>query len=235
MLLGAGGGAPAARPHVVAPVSERAPTAIVHDYVAALAALRRPKATSFDYTVSQLGLRNMEQKHHVYRSGLDERDETLFVDGYALRAPSVRIVRHRSYRYDAVTVAPKPAQYAFTFVGANKSAAGVSYRFRTLPRSVRAFEVVELEIDGRSALPSLVRFRIAGSGARGQGTLRYGRSGTQWVVREARVTARLRDGKTARERIVWSNYRFYDSLPKSTFDTRKSEPKPRPSALPPVR
>ncbi|GAC1311064.1 MAG: hypothetical protein NVSMB21_19920 [Vulcanimicrobiaceae bacterium] len=203
---------------------ERSPDAVIHAYFEALAALRRPAASSFDYTVSQLGLRDMEQTHRVYRSGLDERDETLAVDGLVLKAPAVRILRHRSYRYDIATVAPRAAQYAFAYAGEARTTTGVTYRFRTRARAPRAFDIVEIDIDGRSSLPSVVRFRVVGGGTRAEGTLRYGRSGTQWVIREARVTARLPRGTTARERIVWSNQHAYDALPKSTFDSRASRP-----------
>lgn len=234
-LLGAGGhvAAPRARTAADAMLArQRAPEAVLHDYALALAALRRPKASSFVYTVSQLGLHDMEQTHRVYLGGLDERDETLVVDGYTLKAPEVRVLRHRTSRYDVATVAPRPAQYVFAYDGLTKVAGSYAYRFRTVANSPRAFEVVAIELDGRTALPTLVRFKIAGRGARGAGTLRYGRSDAQWVVREASVTAKLANGTTARERIVWSNYRFYDALPKSTFDARRVEATPSPSARP---
>lgn len=239
-LLGASGNAtPHPRAGSERPPVARASAEVFHAYLAALAAIRRPKALSFDYTVSQLGVHDMEQTHRVYRSGLDERDETLFVDGYTLKAPAVRILRNRTYRYDLTSVAPRPAQYAFAFRGATRTLGTYAYTFRTAPRSARAFEVLEVEIDGRTLLPAVVRFRIAGGKARGVGSLRYGLSDSHWVVREARVTAKIAGGRTARERIAWSNYRFYDALPKSTFDAPKPAVSPplttgAPAAPPPV-
>lgn len=211
-----------------APVVERSPERVLAGYVAALAALRRPAALSFEYTLSQLGLHDMEQSHRVYRRGLDERDETLVVDGYALKAPSVRILRNRSYRYDVTATAPRPAQYAFAFAGTTAQGGELAYRFRTRPTTPRAFEVLAVDIDGRTSLPSVISFRIAGGGARGRGVLRYALSDGRWVIREANVTVRLARGTTARERISWSSYRFFDSLPASTFEA----PRPNPSASP---
>ncbi len=234
-LLGAGAIAPPPHPQASAarPVPGRASADVLHDYLAALLAQRRPKAVSFDYTVSQLGLHDMEQTHHVYRSGHDERDETVLVDGYTLKSPSVRILRNRTDRYDVVNVAPRANQYAFHYVGAMRGAGTYTYRFRTLARSARAFEAVEIDVDGRTLLPALIRFHIAGGHARGEGTLRYGLSNMHWVVREARVTAKLRDRTTARERIAWSNYHFYEALPQATFDVRKpAAPPPKPAPAP---
>ncbi|GAC1546847.1 MAG: hypothetical protein NVS3B16_18120 [Vulcanimicrobiaceae bacterium] len=230
---GAAGGAPAPRPPApsATPFVERPPAVVFHAYLVALAKLRRPKAVSFDYTVSQLGLREMEQTHHVYRSGLNERDETLVVDGYTLKAPAVRILRNRTYRYDVTSVAPRPAQYAFAYGGATLANGAPTYRFHTIPRASRAFQVLDIELDGGTLLPALVRFRTAGGGARGEGTLRYARVDAHWVVREARVTAKLANRKVARERIVWSNYRFYEALPKATFDVPKPKATPPPSPL----
>ena len=216
-----------------APANLRAvePATILRGYASALALLARPKALSFDYTVSQLGLHDMEQMHHVYRSGLDERDETLsvVVSGTTLAAATVRIIRNRTYRYDIATIAPRADRYAFVASGARRIDGGYVYRFRTVPRGQRAFAVSEIDIDGGSLLPAVVHFHIAGGGARGEGVLIYGRSDSRWVVREARVNAHLSNGSTARERIVWSNYRFYEALPRSTFDA----PKPAVTATPP--
>jgi len=235
-LLGAGGVAPPMAPRATATpaVVERAPADVLRGYFSALAALRRPKALSFDYTVSQLGLHDMEQTHHIYRSGYHERDEMMIVDGHTLTAPSVRILRSSTYRYDVTTVAPRASQYVFAFGSRTRGQGAGTYSFRTKARSARAFQVVEIEIDGHTLLPAVVHFRVAGGRARGNGTLRYGRSDTRWVVREARVTAKLANGATAHERIVWSNYRFYDALPHETFEAPKvavpKKPLPKPGA-----
>lgn len=193
-------------------------------YAAALALLPRPKVISFDYTVEQLGLRNLEQTHRVYRSGLRERDETVLVDGYTLTRPAIRIFTNRTYRYDIASVAPAPGAYAFAFAGVVRASGGYGYVYRTAPRAAGSFAVSEVEIDGRTFLPSVVRFRIAGGGARGSGSLRYGRSEGYWVIREAQVNAHVTSGTNAHERILWSNYQYPAALPPSTFQA------PRPLA-----
>lgn len=193
------------------------PAAILARYEASLAALKRPKALTFDYSVEQLGLRNIEQTHHVYRSGLAERDETLVVDGQPLLRPSVRIIANRSYRYAITVVAPRQTSYTFTYTGSKLTGGGISYVFHTEPHGPASFAVSEIELDARRFLPTVVRFKIAGSGARGSGTLFYGPADGYWVVHEAQVNAHLTSGALAHERIVWSNYQFPPSLPKSTF------------------
>jgi hypothetical protein len=131
-LLGVPCAAPAAPPSAAADIE---PVAILARYEATLATLKRPKAMTFDYSVEQLGLRNMEQTHHVYRSGLAERDETLVVDGFTLPRPSVRIIANRSYRYEITAVAPRQTTYAFVYTGSKFGANGLSYVFHTEPRS----------------------------------------------------------------------------------------------------
>jgi hypothetical protein len=213
-LLGVPCAAPAAPPSAAADIE---PVAILARYEATLATLKRPKAMTFDYSVEQLGLRNMEQTHHVYRSGLAERDETLVVDGFTLPRPSVRIIANRSYRYEITAVAPRQTTYAFVYTGSKFGANGLSYVFHTEPRAPTSFAVSEIELDARGFLPTVVRFKIAGYGARGSGTLSYGPAEGYWVVHQAQVNAHLTSGALAHERIIWSNYQFPPSLPKSTF------------------
>ncbi len=172
--------------------------------------------------MEQLGLRNIEQTHRVYRSGLSERDETLVVDGYTLRQPAVRILTNRTNRYDIAAVSPKAADYVFTSAGVIRDASGYTYVFRTAPKGTPGFNVNEIEIDGRSFLPSLVRFTIAGDGARGSGQLAYGTSESYWVIRAAAVSVHLSNGSVAHERIEWSAYRFPPSLPASTFEAPRA-------------
>jgi hypothetical protein len=217
-----------AHPAAEAAVVRLEPATVLARYADALANLKRPPTQSFEYSVEQLGLRNIEQTHRVYRSGLNERDETLIVDGYTLKQPAVRILANRTNRYDIAAVAPKPADYTFTFDGTKRDAAGYTYVFRTAPRATPQFAVSEIEIDGRSFLPSLVRFKIGGGGARGSGELAYGLADAYWVVRAANVSVHLTNGATAHERIEWSAYRFPPSLPASTFEA------PRPIASPPA-
>ncbi|MFZ1125946.1 MAG: hypothetical protein WAN59_12475 [Candidatus Baltobacteraceae bacterium] len=192
------------------------PATVLARYADALAALKHPAAISFEFSVEQLGLRNLEQTHRVYRSGSDERDETLSVDGYALKNPAVRIFRNRGYRYDIATIAPKPEAYEFSFSSVQRAGDHYAYSFETKSRAAASFAVTGVTIDGASFLPSVVRFAASG-GARASGRLRYVGAQGYWVVTEAIADARLPDGKVAHERIVWSSYRFPQSLPPSTF------------------
>jgi hypothetical protein len=193
-------------------------TAVLARYAHALATVKRAPVVAFDYAVEQLGLRNMEQTHRVYRSGRSERDETLIVDGYELQAPSIRIINNRTYRYDIAAVAPRPGAYRFVYTGAIAHGSNFIYVFRTAPFASPAFAVTEVEIDGVRFLPSAVRFKLAGNNARGSGTLAYESHGGYWVVRDAVVDARLTSGATAHEHIAWSDYSFPLSLPDSTFE-----------------
>ncbi len=210
---------PAPRDEQAAPHPHRlsASTVLVR-YAGALATVKRAPVVAFDYSVEQLGLRNMEQTHRVYRSGRSERDETLIVDGYELQAPSIRIINNRIYRYDIAAIAPRPAAYRFVYSGAIARGSSFTYVFRTAPFGRRAFAVTEVEIDGARFLPSAVRFKLAGDDARGSGTLAYESHGGYWVVRDAVVDARLTSGATAHEHIAWSDYSFPSSLPASTFE-----------------
>ena len=217
---------PEPSPRVRAPL---APAFVLAHYAAGLAAVKRPKVLVYQYTVEQLGLRNLEQAHRVYRSGGSERDETLVVDGYTLLYPSIRIFHNRSDRYDIGNVAPRPKQYSFVYSGLRAKPGGDAYVFKTSRTAAGAFAVSEIEIDGRTFLPSLVRFKIAGNGARGSGELRFAPSQAFWLVREAKISARLTKGtkgRNAHERIAWSNYQFPSSLPASTFSAPRAVPTP---------
>ena len=188
--------APAARTAPAAALPVR-PARVLARYVRALAEQPQPKLLSFLYQVEQLGLRNMTQTHRVYRAGRKERDETLTVDGYELDRPAIRIFGDRRSRYDVAAIAPTPAGYKFAFKYAFRGPGGYSFVFSTEPRAPSSFAVSEITIDGRSFLPSVVRFNLAGNGAHGFGELVYGRSDAYWLVREARVAARLGDGSRA--------------------------------------
>ncbi len=212
-----------ARPvtHVAVEPAEPKPLAastVLAKYAKALAAVVRPHAISFSYTVEQLGLRNMEQTHRVYRSGLDERDETLGVDGYTLPRPSVRIIANRTYRYDIKAVAPAPSSYRFVYTGKFVHGRSFTYVFRTAAYGTPAFRVTGIEIDGTHFLPSLVRFTMTSADVRGHGEIAYMSDGLYWVVRDAQVSAQLASGTLAHEHIAWGDYSFPVALPPSTFD-----------------
>jgi hypothetical protein len=193
------------------------PPQILARYSAALAKVKTPKAISFDYVVEQLGLHDMEQTHHVYRSALDERDETLVVDGYTLKAPEVRIIANRGYRYELHAIAPTAARYAFAYSGVTLDGDNVTYVFRTTPIFPGGFGVSEIEIDGTTFLPKVLRFKVANATANGSGQLSYARADVYWVIVAAQVNAHLANGSIAHENIRWSNYQFPPSLPPSTF------------------
>ncbi|MDQ2907786.1 MAG: hypothetical protein M3R44_00365 [Candidatus Eremiobacteraeota bacterium] len=209
-----------AAPHVRA--QKIPPRVVLQRYAHALTILPRPRRVSFQYSVEQLGLRNFEQTHRVYRSGPRERDETLAADGTTLTVPSVRIIENRTNRYDVLAVAPRLDAYDFTF----RSRSHGMYVFETAPHAARSFTVDEVGIDARTFLPAIVRFRAADGGARGKGELRYARTGPYWMVRQAQIVARLPTGERARERIAWSTYQFPASLPPSTFQLPHSTAAP---------
>ncbi|HEY5340443.1 MAG TPA: hypothetical protein VIK27_05395, partial [Candidatus Aquilonibacter sp.] len=58
---------------------------VLQRYELEMSDLVAPKTMIFDYSVSQLGSTDIEQRHVIYRSGLRVRDETLTVDGIALK------------------------------------------------------------------------------------------------------------------------------------------------------
>lgn len=187
-------------------------------YLAALAKLKRPQSVSFEYSLAQLGLHTMEQTHRVYRSGRNERDEMLVIDGVKLKAPAVRVITGHNPHYDIAVVTPRPDTYRFVPIGVRKApGGGFNYIFHLEPHAPRAFAVTAMELDGRTFLPALVKFVTSANGAHGSGMLRYSGIDGYWVVREAAISATLRNGKSAREHIAWSKYRFPTTLPRDTF------------------
>lgn len=227
----AGPGAHARTAFAPAPPALDAAT-VTERYRAALLRLRRPPALAFEYTLEQLGLHDMEQTHRVYRSGPSERDEVLVVDGYRLKAPAVRIITGRAPHYDIATIAPRPDAYRLVPIATLRAAGGYRYRFRTAALGPRAFEVREIDLDGATFLPAVVRFAIAANGAHGTGELEYAAASGYWLIRSARVSAILRDGKRARETIVWGKYQFPVGLPADTFRAPRPSGTPLPGAVP---
>ncbi len=220
---------PTPPPHAKPVAAPLDPATVLAEYADALVLLKRPPALSFEFSIEQLGLRNIEQTHRVYRSGSKERDETLSVDGYALKNPSVRIF-NRGYRYDIATLAPKPQAYDFSFASAQRVGSHYAYSFETKPRGPASFAVTGVTIDGLSFLPLVVRFHASGGNARASGMVRYVGAQGYWVVSEAIADARLADGKLAHEKMVWSKYRFPESLPSSTFQEPASVEPAAPAA-----
>jgi hypothetical protein len=196
---------------------------VLQRYAAKLLRAEEPKVLIFTYTVSQAGPYDIEQTHRVYRSGELVRDETLMVDG--VRSKATRIARYRN-RYTLDNLAPRMTQYAFLFQRAVRSGSSLSYEYQAVPLSPQgAFAIDGMTIDGRSFLPSILRFHVAGV-RKASGTITFGRSGKYWVPVSAGVQARI-GGKPAREHIAFTSYQFPASLPKSTFQAPKPLPTPQ--------
>jgi hypothetical protein len=204
---------------------------VLQRYELEMGDLRSPKAMIFSYTVSQAGPSDIEQRHRIYRSGLDVRDETIAVDGAALKPKIVRIGK-REDRYDVLRIAPRTANYTMLFVRAVRDGGHVDYEYEASPLVAQSagFMVERLTIDGETYLPRVIGFRTTGASARGAGKLEYAKIGAYCVPVAVSVDAEV-NGKPAREHIAWGDYRFPPSLPASTFVA----PKPLPHAtLPPI-
>ena len=200
-------------------------------YELELASLKVPKAMIFTYTVSQAGALSIEQRHRIYRSGENVRDETLFVDGETLTQKIVTISK-RPDRYQIGRLAPRSTGYTMLFLRAQRDGSHVDYVYEARPllATPAGFTVTRVTIDGISFLPKQIAFRSTDGTIVGTGDLQYGKSGGFWVPLVASIAADVK-GKPTRERITWSDYRFPQSLPRSTF----LSPKPIPTAtLPPI-
>jgi hypothetical protein len=191
----------------------RTPAGVLDRYEAELAKGPTPAIVSFQYTVEQIGARDLMQEHRVIRSGLQQRDEVLAVDGKALAQPVVHISHGRN-RYAVEALAPRAASYSFRFVGSVRDGRHDDYVFATTPREPAGFRVTRVTIDGSSYLPSAIDFETAAHD--GSGTITFVRADRYWVP--ALATARATYAKlAARERIAFSLYRFPETLPPGTF------------------
>lgn len=196
---------------------------VLQRYATAIAAAPQPKAVIFSYTVSQVGANNIEQHHRVYRSGLDVRDETLTINGVPLSQKIVRFSQHED-RYTVGRFAPNPDAYELLFLGTVKDGHHLDYTYEASPlRRGSATWVERLTIDGATFLPRIVRFHTTGAEAEGSGVVEFAPFGNYWMPVLAKATATVK-GKPASERIVWSDYRFPQSLPPSTFQAPRSLP-----------
>jgi hypothetical protein len=204
---------------------------VLQRYALALAVAPAPKLVVFDYTISQAGLGNIEQRHQLYRSGLSVRDETLAADGATLHQKTVRI-EQREDRYAVDRLAPRTDTYQMLFLRAVRDGSHTDYVYDTTPilHQTTGMWVEQVTIDGVRFLPKRVRFHSEGETAKGKGEVEYAAVGKYWLPVVATVDATVY-GKPARERIAWSDYRFPPSLPSSTF----LAPQPLPLAsLPPI-
>jgi len=204
---------------------------VLKRYSLELGDLVAPKAMIFGYSVSQLGVTDIEQRHVIYRSGLDVRDETLTIDGIPLK-PKIVTFSKRADRYAIDRVAPKPSAYELLFLKTIRDGSHVDYAYDATPApgGGAGFTVTRVVIDGLTFLPREIDFTTGSAAARGIGKLIYGKADKYWMPMLATVDARV-GARAARERIVWGDYRFPPALPPSTF----VPPRPLPHAtLPPI-
>ncbi|HEV3195179.1 MAG TPA: hypothetical protein VGZ06_03500 [Candidatus Cybelea sp.] len=201
---------------------------VLQRYALAIQAVAVPKVVVYSYTVSQVGPSNIEQRHRVYRSGTEVRDETVWIDGMELRRKIVRF-SHREDRYAVAHFAPRPDSYQLLFLGATKDGRHMDYVYEATPLSRASGAWVDrLTIDGENFLPRAVHFHTSGSDAQGSGNVEFASFGKYWMPVLAVAQARVK-GKPARELIAWSDYRFPARLPPSTFQP----PEPLPHATTP--
>ncbi|HVN70044.1 MAG TPA: hypothetical protein VMU38_10405 [Candidatus Binatia bacterium] len=200
---------------------------VLQRYTLAVAAVPIPKVVVYSYTVSQVGASNIEQRHTIYRSGSAVRDETLSVDGISLVRKIVRFSHHEE-RYTVARFAPRSDAYELLYLGTAREDGRLDYVYEATPLSHNAGAYVDrVTIDGTTFLPRVVHFRTAGGDAAGSGEIAFAPFGKYWMPVTASAQARVR-GKPAHERIAWSDYRFPESLPPSTFQA----PAPLPQATP---
>lgn len=203
------------------------PSLVLQRYEEALAQIQPPPDSIFEYAVEQSGLRDLEETHRVYRQGQRERDETIRVDGFALKPPRVRVVQ-KPDRYAVERLAPKPGDYTFAFSSRSVQAGRAVYTFKTELQRVAPFSITSIDVDAEHFLPLTLRFRTVNGDTKADGHVSYAPQATFWLPREASVEARTGTGKVARERITWSQYVFPDALPPSTF----APPRPKVTATP---
>jgi hypothetical protein len=203
---------------------------VLQRYALALDGAAIPKDAIFSYTLSQAGPTNIEQRHRIYRSGIDVRDETLAIDGLALKTKITQIGR-REDRYAIARTAPRASAYGFVFVRTMSRDGSLDYVYDVIPlvRASVGFTVTHVTIDGSTFLPRIIAFHTSNGVSGGDGELQYAAFGKYWMPVAAAVTATV-NGKPARERIAFSDYRFPASLPPSTFSTAKPLPQ---ATLPP--
>jgi hypothetical protein len=214
-----------------AAVPTPAPDVVLANYAAALAALKEPRVFSVEYVIEQTGVRSLEQTHRIFRSGADERDETIAVNGTRPTAPVVRIFRRRPYRYTVRALAPKPAAYDFSYAGPHKTGKHVDYVFDLTPKkNAPAFAFTRVTIDGVTFLPAAVAFET--NQHAGHGEVTFAKSDRWWVARSAAAEANV-PGGVAREHLTFSRWRFPATLPRSTFAAPRPLPSLPPDIVPP--
>lgn len=191
------------------------PDEALNNYLDALAHVKSPPAYTCDYNIIDRGTRPQESTHHIFREKGRERDEITVFNGESLAHPEVRIFARRVEPYAVNLLAPKPAEYAFTYVGVVHNGKSVAYVFDTFARKNPAYEVTRITVDGATFLPAKIEFRTHGK-AEASGEVTYRKVERFWMPQSASARAQV-EGNLETEQIVWSTYQFYPSLPPSTF------------------
>lgn len=203
---------------------------VLQRYAVAVGAAPVPRAVVFTYTISQVGPNNIEQRHRIYRSGTDVRDETVSVNGIALSRKLVRFSK-REDRYTVDRFAPRSDAYELLFLGTARDGRHLDYVYEATPLTKPPGATIDrLTIDGANFLPRVVHFHGAGLDVTGSGEIEFGSFGKYWMPVMAAAQARIK-GKPARELITWSEYRFPQSLPSSTFQAPEPLPQATPSSM----
>lgn len=217
LLAAALAAAPSAPPDVPplarAGSSPAVASAILARYAEALVVYHTPPVMTFEYSVDQTGAREIQQYHRVFRSGASQRDELLAVDGKKLDPPSVHIFQRRD-RYTVEALAPRPAKYAFRYIGSVRNGRHADAVFKTMPLAPGPSVVRQVQIDGLTYLPVSISFST--EARKGSGVITFGRVQKYWLPLTA--TAKATYAKLGVvEKIAFSHYRFPANLPPATF------------------
>ncbi|MGH7327325.1 MAG: hypothetical protein ACREJX_03135 [Polyangiaceae bacterium] len=186
-------------------------------YTKALEAVKLPPAYTCGYTVSHQGAAPVETEHQLFREAGRERDEIIAYNGEKLSHPEVRIFARRRDPYAVTFLAPRLSEYTFTYVEAVRHGRTVNYVFKTAAaHGTPNYEVTRVTVDGASFLPLEIVFRAKRGTTIGTGRISYEKADRFWMPTFASARAQV-NGLLETERIDWTRYQFYPSLPPSTF------------------
>jgi hypothetical protein len=155
----------------------------------AIDTVEQPKAVIFTYTVSQAGPTTIEQRHVIYRSGSEVRDETLAVDGETLVRKLVRF-SHREDSYAIARLSPRTTDYELLFVRTVKDGRHLDYEYDAAPLLRTADASIDrVTIDGIRYLPRTIYFTTQGPDAKGSARVAFAPFGRYWMPVAADVDA----------------------------------------------
>ncbi len=192
------------------------PEDVIARYQHALETVKSPPAYICGYYLVDRGTHPTESMHRIYREDGRERDELISFNGQMLGHPEVRIFARRVDPYAVKLLAPRPDAYAFTYVGAAHRGRSIVYVFKAFATGTPRYEVTQMTIDGSTFLPLSIAFRTHTKAADGSGVVTYQKVDRYWMPQTASARAEV-NGNLETERISWSGYQFYPSLPGSTF------------------